>query len=228
MQEILQEGGRIPWSVLNGHVNHPLFARFYARLSRSAEPVLSRRREELVAGLSGRVIEIGAGNGLNFAHYPGAVTEVTAVEPEPYLRRLAELAAAAAPVPVRIVDGVAERLQADDHSFDGAVSSLVLCSVTDQGAALAELGRVLRPGGELRFFEHVRDFPGRRARVQALCDRSGLWPFVAGGCRCSRDTVSAIELAGFTIERVDRLHLPPAWSVTNPMVLGVARAPQPG
>jgi ubiquinone/menaquinone biosynthesis C-methylase UbiE len=104
-------------------------------------------RRKLLAGLAGRVLEVGAGNGLNFAHYPPAVTEVLAVEPEPYLSGLAQAAAAQAPVPVRVVDGTADALPTPDASMDGAVASLVLCSVPNQARALAELDRVLRPGG---------------------------------------------------------------------------------
>ena len=153
---------------------HPIWARFYARISPTmdAQGALDHRRE-LLAGLAGRVLEVGAGNGLNFAHYPPAVTEVLAVEPEPYLRGLAEVAARQAPVSVRVVDGSADALPAADASMDAAVASLVLCSVPDQARALAELHRVLRPGGDLRFFEHVRADTVGLARVQRLADLSG-------------------------------------------------------
>jgi ubiquinone/menaquinone biosynthesis C-methylase UbiE len=121
------------------------------------------------------VIEVGAGNGLNFAHYPASVTEVIAVEPEPHLRSIAEANAAQAAVPVKVVDGTAGDLPADDALFDVAVASLVLCSVPDQDQALAEIRRVLKPGGELRFFEHVQaGTPGRR-RVQQALDAT-IWP----------------------------------------------------
>jgi ubiquinone/menaquinone biosynthesis C-methylase UbiE len=136
-------------------VRHPIFARLYAKLAAAADPREDEHRRELLDGLVGRVIEVGAGNGLNFRHYPATVDEVVAVEPEPYLRAKALEAAAEVPVPVRVVDGVADALPARDGEFDVAIASLVLCSVPDQAAALAELSRVLRPGGELRFYEHV-------------------------------------------------------------------------
>jgi ubiquinone/menaquinone biosynthesis C-methylase UbiE len=90
-------------------------------------------RQQLLAGLSGRVIEVGAGNGLNFPHYPETVSEVVAVEPEPYLRKRAAEAAAEASVKIEIVDGTADDLPAEDASFDAAVASLVLCSVPRPG-----------------------------------------------------------------------------------------------
>jgi ubiquinone/menaquinone biosynthesis C-methylase UbiE len=190
-------------------VKHPVFARVYQRLS----VVMDRaggaeHRRELVAGLSGRVIEVGAGNGRMFAHYPPAVTEVVAVEPEPPLRDMAVAAAAAAPVPVTVVDGWAEALPAKDAEFDAGVVALVLCTVPDQAAALAELRRVLRPRGQLRFFEHVTaDHPGAMRRVQQLADAT-LWPMLFAGCRTGRDTAEAITTAGFDITELHRFRFP--------------------
>jgi ubiquinone/menaquinone biosynthesis C-methylase UbiE len=183
---------------------HPLFARWYARASLLREKGVRTYRRTLVGDVSGRVIEVGAGNGLNFAHYPASVTEVIAVEPEPHLRSIAEANAAQAAVPINVVDGTAGDLSGDDALFDVAVASLVLCSVPDQDQALAEIRRVLKPGGELRFFEHVQaGTPGRR-RVQQALDAT-IWPWLVGGCHCGRDTRLAIERAGFTIDRIDQL-----------------------
>jgi ubiquinone/menaquinone biosynthesis C-methylase UbiE len=185
-------------------VRHPICARLYARQSEQAERGgLAARRAQLLGGLRGTVLEVGAGNGLNFAHYPAAVSELVAVEPEPYLRGLAEAASRSAPLAIRVVDAVAERLPFEDSSFDAAVASLVLCSVTDVPAALGEVQRVLRPGGELRFFEHVASPKRGRRSVQAIADAT-VWPHVAGGCHLARQTDQLIEAAGFRIEAVDR------------------------
>jgi ubiquinone/menaquinone biosynthesis C-methylase UbiE len=205
-------------------VHHPIFARFFDRLSRLMEREAGRHRDELLAGLTGRVVEVGAGNGINFAHYPDSVSEVVALEPEAYLREKAQRAVRDAPVPVSVRAGVAAPLPLEDASFDGAVASLVLCTVPDLPAALAELRRVLKPGGELRFMEHVRSERPRKARLQERLDRSGIWPRLGGGCHCGRDTVAAIQSSGFQLDRVRRYTLGPSWIVTNPHVLGLARA----
>jgi ubiquinone/menaquinone biosynthesis C-methylase UbiE len=206
-------------------VRHPLFARLYTRLSRQMDEQGGREhRQRLLAGLAGEVIEVGAGNGLDFAHYPPAVTRVLAVEPEPYLREEARRNAAAAAVPVEVVEGTADALPAPDASFDAAVTSLVLCSVSDPAAALTEIRRVLRPEGELRFFEHVRAERAGMARLQSLLDVT-FWPHVAGGCHTGRDTRTAIEQAGFAVEDVEDFSFPET-RVTLPTsrhLLGTAR-----
>jgi len=203
---------------------NPLFARVLAYLLRQAEPTLAEHRRKLVAGLEGRVLEVGAGTGATFGHYPSEVSELVAVEPEAYLRRQAEQAAREAGPPVTLLAGDADRLPFEDRAFDAAVVSLVLCSVPDQARALSEIRRVLRPGGELRFFEHVAAPTGSRRRtaqraVDLVC------PAFTGGCHTARDTVSAIQAAGFELERLRRfdLHRGPS----RPHVLGSARSPQP-
>ena len=206
-------------------VHNPLFARLYAGVwSRLMERELGAHRRELLSGLSGRVVEVGAGNGMNFRHYPGTVEQVVAIEPEPYLRSAAARAARDAAADVTILDGVADALPLDDGSFDAGVACLVLCTVPDPAHALAELRRVLSAGAELRFMEHVRSDHPLKAKLQKAADSSGLWPQVAGGCHCARDTVGAIASAGFEVAEVHDFALGPSWLLVNPLVSGAAKA----
>ncbi|MGH9125769.1 MAG: class I SAM-dependent methyltransferase [Acidimicrobiales bacterium] len=185
--------------------SHPVFARFFAATAARRETAgPAEQRREALAGLAGRVVEVGAGSGLNCAYYPSEVTEVVAVEPEPYLRAKARQAAADAPGHVTVVDGAAEHLPLEDGGFDAGVVSQVLCSVPDQKSALAELHRVLRPGGELRVYEHVRADNAKLARLQDRAD--WIWPMLFGGCHPNRDTMAAIEAAGFGITEQRRFH----------------------
>jgi SAM-dependent methyltransferase len=204
---------------------HPRFARMYERLSAEAERNgMTGLRRRLLSGLSGRVVEVGAGNGLNFPHYPPQVTEVVAIEPEDRLRALGERAAALAPVPVTVVQGHGGSLPYDAGSFDAAVVSLVLCSVPDPAVLLAELRRVLGPDGELRFFEHVRSANPIRGVLQDLI--TPLWRRIAGDCRPNRDTATAIREAGFVIEDADRfVHRATPGSPALTHILGLARRP---
>ncbi|MCZ2820370.1 methyltransferase domain-containing protein [Modestobacter sp. VKM Ac-2977] len=206
-------------------VHHPVFARAFGRLAAAGERFgLAEVRGRLLADIAGRVLEVGAGSGTNFAHYPRAVSQVVAVEPEPHLRRLAEQAAERAPVPVSVVDGVAEALPAGDREFDTAVVTLVLCSVADQLGALRELHRVLRPGGRVVFWEHVRAERPPLTIVQDALDRT-VWPLLSGGCHVGRDTVAAITAAGFAVERLERRRMPDT-RIPLPMaphVVGTAR-----
>jgi ubiquinone/menaquinone biosynthesis C-methylase UbiE len=185
------------------HLQHPRFARAYAR----AVEEMNRRgalghRRRLLASLRGSVIEIGAGDGSAFALYPPAVTDVLALEPDDYLRSLAQRRAATAAVPVTVRAAAAERITADDGSADAVVASLVLCSVADQAAALAEIRRVLRPGGTLAYYEHVRSQHRVVAAVEDLL--TPVWQRLAGGCHPNRDTLGTITAAGFSIQDNER------------------------
>jgi ubiquinone/menaquinone biosynthesis C-methylase UbiE len=206
-------------------VNNPLFARLFDRFAAKdkgrGEDALRRK---LLAGLSGRVMEVGPGNGINFEHVPETVEELIGVEPEPYLRRAAERTAAGLPLRIHIAEGTAEDLPAEDASIDAVIVAGVLCSVPDQDAALREFRRVLRAGGELRFYEHVRSRRSGFARYQDAW--ALVWPHLMGGCRPNLDTLGAIERAGFRIEHSRGFGFPDharAYPVT-PRILGVARA----
>lgn len=202
-------------------VKHPVFATWFGFGSRMLTPAQVRFRQKFLSGLAGRVIEIGPGAGVNFAFYPPAVTEVLAVEPEPDLRRQALAAAQKAPVPVTVVAGVAEDLPAGDESCDGAVSSLVLCTVRDPTRALAEIRRVLKPGGTFCYYEHVIAQSSAGALLQRMIDRAGIQQFVAGGCHCSRNTGAAIRAAGFDVVKEKRVTRPLTITAA-PQIIGTA------
>ena len=182
---------------------NPRFAKSYMKVSEKAEARgVAQHRRALLADLAGVVCEVGAGHGLNFAHYPAAVTRVVAIEPEPTLRARAVELAEIATVPIDVLNGVADGLPLADGECDAAVMSLVMCSVPDQRAALAEVRRVLQPGGELRFYEHVRS----NHRIIGLAEdaASPIWSRLAGGCHLNR-----ITAAGFTVTTVDRFGFSP-------------------
>jgi ubiquinone/menaquinone biosynthesis C-methylase UbiE len=205
----------------------PRFAKAYMRMSAGAEARgAAEHRRRLLEGLSGTVLELGAGHGLNFQHYPAEVGEVIAIEPEPTLRSRASEAARGSDVRVRVrvLAGVADELPLETASVDAAVASLVLCSVPDQDLALAELHRVVGPGGELRFYEHVIPLRQPKRFVLQALDRSGVWPLIAGGCHPARDTGAAIERGGFDIQRSGRIMFAASrFEPSIPFILGVAR-----
>ena len=202
---------------------HPRFARMYERISAESERRgTAEQRDRALAGLSGRVIEVGAGNGMNFRHYPDTVADVVAVEPDETLRGLAEKAAEQVTVPVRVIAGHSTALPVGDGEFDAAVASLVLCSVPNPEASLAELRRVLKSGGELRFFEHVRSDTPVFGFLEDVI--TPLWSRMGGGCHLNRDTTSALKSAGFSIEQIDRFYYSPLrFFPSQAHILGRAR-----
>ncbi len=207
-------------------LQHPRFARAYAR----AVVGMNRRggtehRRRLLSGLQGSVIEVGAGEGSSFGLYPSAVTDVLAVEPDDYLRGLAEQRAASVSVPVVVVAGSAEHLPAPSAGADVVVCSLVLCSVEDQGKALAEIYRVLRPGGTLAFYEHVRSHRRWIAAVEDALTPG--WQRFAGGCHPNRDTLEAITAAGFQVQDNERFGFAPQL-LAPPVAHILGRAVRPG
>lgn len=204
----------------------PRFARFYERMTVDMDRQgLAALRTELLAGLRGELVEIGCGNGRNFPHYPSTVTAVYAIEPEPYLRELATQAATTAAVPVEVAPGRGEALPLADHAVDAAVLCLVLCAMPDPDRTLAEIMRVLRPGGRLVFLEHTLA-AGRVLRVAQCVADATVWPRLYGGCRTARDPVGSIRTAGFRVEQHRYLHYPERPMVpASPHVLGRASRP---
>jgi SAM-dependent methyltransferase len=212
-------------------VEHPLFSRVWSWAMRHQPAGVARARGELLAGLEGRVLEVGAGTGSNFELYPSGVDEVIAVEPDRVLREEAAVAAAKreTAVPgtrIHVLDGTFENLPADAAGpYDAVVCALVLCTVADVPASLAAAHAALRPGGELRYYEHVAT-DGWLGGVQRAVDAT-FWPRAFGGCHTHRDTVAAIDRAGF--ERVSHrdIRMAPAWAPVPiaPMALGIARRP---
>ena len=182
-----------------------LFASVYARTEGRLRRQSAASRAALVGDLEGQVLEVGCGTGANFAYYPAAA-HVTATDYNAYMLRRAadERGDVAATIELRQAD--VEALPFDDDSFDSVVSALVLCSVADQPRALAEMRRVLKPGGALRLFEHVRSDRRWVARLQRV--GTPAWSFVADGCHLSRDTVAAVVAAGFEVEREDTASVP--------------------
>jgi ubiquinone/menaquinone biosynthesis C-methylase UbiE len=206
---------------------HPVFARFYDRMVAGAERGgLERMRHSLLAQARGRTLEIGAGTGLNLAHYTDAVSELVLAEPDPHMAtrlrdRVQQEGSAARRVTV--IEAGAEELPFDDGSFDTVVSTLVLCTVDDPDRALAEARRVLVQGGALLFIEHVRSESRRLAWWQDRLERP--WGFIAGGCHPNRPTHNALANAGFQIEQLDHEAFPKVLFIIRPLIRGVARRP---
>jgi len=180
---------------------------------------MSQRRRDLLSNAIGVTVEIGAGTGLNAVHYPPAVSKVIATEPDPHMLRRLRRAVADARVPVLVQRAPANQLPFEDRFADTVVSTLVLCSVPDQGAALDEVHRILKRNGRFLFFEHVRAESPGLARWQDRLERP--WGWVGGGCHPNRDTVSAIREAGFELVEMERLDMPGV-PVVKPHVLGMA------
>jgi SAM-dependent methyltransferase len=206
------------------NVNNPMFARFWTVMSSHESEALRRLRRENLAGLSGRVLEIGAGTGSNFALYPASVRSVVAVEPEPRLAALARRAATNAPVPVSVTPGTVEQYSSAEP-FDAVVCSLVLCSVQDPQTVLRQVYSLLRPGGELRYLEHVAS-TGWRARLQKIADAT-LWPRVSGNCHTHRHTEQTIRRIGFRVDDARHEWMLPAWAPlpVSEMAIGLAVRP---
>lgn len=205
---------------------HRFFAAIYDKLMAGTEEAgLTDMRAELLAGAEGRTLELGAGTGLNLAHYPAAVTELVLTEPDPHMaRRLRDrLGSEAAGRRVEVIEAGAEELPVDAGSFDTVVSTLCLCTVSDPERVVAEVERVLRPGGRLLYLEHVRADGDGLARWQDRLETP--WGWFAAGCHPNRDTAGTLASSGLEVAEPSRGELPKAPPIVRPLIRGEARLP---
>jgi SAM-dependent methyltransferase len=199
-----------------------LFSAAYDRGFKATEEAgLREMRRDLLAQARGRVLELGAGTGLNLEHYPEGIEALTLVEPDPHMTKQLRPKLARSGREAEVVEAPAERLPFAADSFDTAVVTLVLCTVPDQEGALGELARVLKPDGQLLFLEHVRAHSPELAKWQDRLERP--WRFLGDGCHCNRDTETAIGAAGFELGEVKRGELPKAPPIVKPLARGSAR-----
>jgi len=197
------------------------FTAIYDRAMKSTEEAgMREKRREILAEAKGRTIDIGAGTGLNLPLFPPEATELVLAEPDPHMLKKLQVKLSASSRKALVVQAPAEKLPFDDDSFDTAVFTLVLCTVPDPAAALAEAARLLRPGGKLLFVEHVRSSDPGLARWQDRLE--GPWRFLGDGCHCNRDTVATIEASPFSLDRVEHDNLPKAPPLVRPLVRGSA------
>jgi ubiquinone/menaquinone biosynthesis C-methylase UbiE len=187
----------------------------------SEEAGLRQMRRDLLAGARGRVLELGAGTGLNLELYPDAVTDLTLTEPDPHMIKQLRKRVAEENRKAQVIEAPAEKLTFEDDSFDTVALTLVLCTVPNQAAALQEIKRVLKPDGQLLFLEHVRSRNPSLAKWQDRFEKP--WRFLGDGCHCNRDTVSAISAAGFQLGDVERPEFPKVVPIVKPMAKGSAR-----
>lgn len=202
-------------------MDNPFFARLWTAISAHEPESVTRLRRENLEGLTGRVLEVGAGTGTNFALYPPTVTGVVALEPEPRLAAVARTAAASVPVDVR--EQTIEEM--GPETFDAVVCSLVLCSVDSPEDVLRQLFSQLRPGGELRYLEHVA-VTGPRGALQRAADAT-VWPRMLGNCHTHRDTELTIRATGFAVCNARREAMLPAWVPLPTSEVALGRACRP-
>jgi ubiquinone/menaquinone biosynthesis C-methylase UbiE len=197
------------------------FATLYDRAFTATEKAgLREMRRELLSTAQGRTIDLGAGTGANLDLYPDAVAELVLAEPDPHMARQLRQKLTESGQAAELIEASAERLPFEDSSFDTAVFTLVLCTVPDPEAALAETARILKPGGKLLFVEHVRSEEPSLARWQDRLEKP--WRFFADGCHCNRDTVANIEASPLTLEKVESDKLPKAPPLVRPLIRGSA------
>lgn len=201
-----------------------LFSSLYDRgLKGTEEAGLREMRRELLKEARGRTIDVGAGTGANIGLYPESVSELVLAEPDPHMLKQLRAKVGERGTPADVVDAPAAGLPFEDSSFDTVVFTLVLCTVLDPAAALAEAARVLRPGGRMLFLEHVRSEDAGVARWQDRLEKP--WRFIGDGCHCNRDTIAAIEASPLELQDLARERMPKAPPIVRPVVRGSAQLP---
>lgn len=209
-------------SVLTRPVRWYYAVRYDSKIKAAERAGLAQMRHDKLCEAVGATIEIGAGTGLNLGHYPSELTELVLVEPDPSMRRRLQRRKEEVQSNAAIVGANAERLPFANESFDTAVVSFVLCSVTDVKAALGEITRILVPGGQVLFLEHVRSIqPWTAARQDKVP-----FPYSLIGCRPNRDTLQMLESSRLKIESLQYCEVPMAPEIERPMIIGTARRPR--
>ena len=203
-----------------------LMATVYDRTIRASEQAcLARWRQEIIGGIRGEVLEVGAGTGLNLPHYPNRVSRLVLTEPDPHMREQLRWGARSMGLGEPLVaDASLDALPAPDASFDAVVATLVLCSVPDLYRALAEIHRVLRPSGRYAFIEHVAA-ENRPRRLVWQKRIEPLWKRIAGNCHLTRQTEAAIRAAGFDIEWIEHESIRKTMPLVRPSIRGIAVKP---
>lgn len=199
-----------------------VFAATYDKMNAEVEETFGAPiRRRLLAPLTGDVVELGSGTGVNIEHYPAAVERLVLTEPDRHMRAKLQASLDASGRAAEVVDAGADALPLADATFDAAVVTLVLCTVPDPTAAVREIERVLRPGGRLIFVEHVRSEHPRTARVQDVV--RPFWQVIGRGCQLNRDTLATIRAGGFEVEEVERVIVPKVPSFAHEAIVGTAR-----
>jgi ubiquinone/menaquinone biosynthesis C-methylase UbiE len=200
------------------------FAAMYDKLmSGSEEAGLADMRRQLLAKARGATLELGAGTGGNLEYYPDAVTELVLTEPGEHMAKRLRTKVSASGRDAQVILAPAERLPFEDGQFDTVVGTLMLCTAEDPRAVLAEVSRVLRPGGQLLFLEHVRSDNDKLARWQDRLEKP--WGYLGAGCHPNRDTRATIAASGLAIEEIEQGRFPKAPPIVRPMISGRATRP---